>query len=195
MRGGPRGPMRGDSRKVKDAKGTMKRLLSYASEYRLRLFFVILCAVGNTVASVMSSSFIRTLIDDYIAPLLLEAVPDFSGLAMALVRMACIYFVGMTCGFLSNRLMIVVSQGIIRRVRVEMFSHMQTLPLRYFDSHSHGEVMSHYTNDTGTLRQMIGQAIPQVFNSIISIIAGVISKPIALPPVLPVICLMREESS
>ena len=163
--------MRGDGRKVKDAKGTMKRLLGYMKEYRVRLCFVILCAVGNTVASVMSSSFIRTLIDDHIAPLLLEAQPAFGGLAMALVRMACIYLVGMTCGFLSNRLMIVVSQGIIRRIRVEMFAHMQTLPLRYFDSHSHGEVMSHFTNDTGTLRQLIGQALPQVFNSIISIIS------------------------
>ena len=170
MRGGPRGP-RGDGRMAKDAKGTMKRLLSYLGAYKFRLALVIACAVGNTVASVMSSSFIRTLIDDYIGPLLLEAAPVFSGLLMALVRMAVIYIAGMTCGFLSNRLMIAVSQGVIRKIRVEMYEHMQTLPIRYFDTHSHGEIMSHYTNDTGTLRQMIGQALPQVFNSLISIVS------------------------
>ena len=170
MRGGPRGS-RGDGRMAKDAKGTMKRLLSYLGAYKFRLALVIACAVGNTVASVMSSSFIRTLIDDYIGPLLLEAAPVFSGLLMALVRMAVIYIVGMTCGFLANRLMIAVSQGVIRKIRVEMYEHMQTLPIKYFDTHSHGEIMSHYTNDTGTLRQMIGQALPQVFNSLISIVS------------------------
>ena len=170
MRGGPRGP-RGDGRMAKDAKGTMKRLMGYLGAYKVRLFFVIICAVGNTVASVLSSSFIRTLIDDHIAPLLLESAPVFTGLLLALVRMAVIYLVGMTCGFLSNRLMIAVSQGVIRKIRIEMFEHMQTLPIKYFDTHSHGEIMSHYTNDTGTLRQMIGQALPQVFNSLISIVS------------------------
>ena len=170
MRGGPKGP-RGDGRMAKDAKGTMKRLMTYLGAYKVRLFFVIICAVGNTVASVLSSSFIRTLIDDHITPLLLESAPVFTGLFFALVRMAVIYLVGITCGFLSNRLMIAVSQGVIRKIRIEMFGHMQTLPIRYFDTHSHGEIMSHYTNDTGTLRQMIGQALPQVFNSMISIVS------------------------
>ena len=156
---------------AKDAKGTMKRLLGYIGQYRARLALVMLCVVGNSVASVLSASFIRTLIDDYITPMLLEAAPVFDGLLYALVRMACIYLAGMTCGFLSNRLMIAVSQGVILRIRREMFAHMQTLPIRYFDTHSHGEVMSHYTNDTGTLRQMIGQAMPQVFSSVISIIS------------------------
>jgi len=156
---------------AKDAKGTMKRLLTYLGAFKYRLALVMTCSLVNTVASVMSSSFIRTLIDDYISPLLLEAEPVFGGLLIALARMAVIYLIGMTCGFLANRLMIAVSQGVIRRIRVEMFDHMQTLPIRYFDTHSHGEIMSHYTNDTGTLRQMIGQALPQVFNSLISIIS------------------------
>ena len=170
MRGGPRGP-RGDGRMAKDAKGTMKRLLGYVGQYKARLILVMICSIGNTVASVIGSSFIRTLIDGYITPMLLNKSNDFSGLAMAGVRMACVFLAGIVCAFLANRLMIAVSQGVIRRVRLEMFNHMQTLPIRYFDTHSHGEVMSHYTNDTGTLRMMIGQSLPQVFNSVISIVS------------------------
>ena len=97
--------------------------------------------------------------------------PDFSGLLTQLVYMACIYGVGMVCGYLYNRLMVVVAQGVLKNVRDDMFAHMQTLPIRYFDTHSHGEIMSHYTNDTDTLRQMIAQALPQVFSSMISIVA------------------------
>ncbi len=158
-------------KQARDPKATMKRLMSYVGRYKVRLSLVFLCLLANAVASVLSSSFIRTLIDDYIAPLLLQAQPQFGGLLMALARMACIYAVGVVCGFLSQRLMVAVSQGVILRVRREMFEHMQTLPIKYFDTHSHGEVMSYYTNDTGTLRQMIGQALPSVFSSVISIVS------------------------
>ncbi len=168
MMKGPRGP-RGDGRKAKDAKGTIKRLLTYVAKYRLRLILVMLCIVGNSVASVMSSAFIRTLIDDHITPLLASANPEFSGLAWALVRMACIYLVGMLCGFAYNRIMVTVSQGVLKKVRDELFAHMQTLPIKYFDTHTYGEVMSHYTNDTDTLRMLISQSLPSVFSSIISI--------------------------
>ncbi len=169
MRGpGPRGP-RGDGRRVKDAKGTIKRLLRYVAQYRVRLILVMLCIVGNSVASVMSSAFIRTLIDDYITPMVAAVNPDFTGLAWALVRMACIYLTGMLCGFAQNRLMVMVSQGVLKKVRDDMFAHMQTLPIRYFDTHPYGSVMSHYTNDTDTLRMLIGQSLPSVFSSIISI--------------------------
>ncbi len=171
MHGGPRGKMRGDGRMAKDAKGTIKRLLGYVARYKARLALVLVCIIGNAVASVMSSSFIRTLIDDHISPLLLSQSNDFSALAFALARMACIYGVGILCGYLYNRVMVTVSQGVLKTVRDEMFAHMQTLPIRYFDSHSHGEVMSHFTNDTDTLRQMISQALPQTFSSMISVIS------------------------
>ena len=171
MRGpGPRGP-RGDGRKVKDAKGTIKRLMGYVAQYKVRLVLVLLCIVGNAVASVMSSAFIRTLIDDHITPMVASVNPDFTGLAWALVRMACIYLTGMLCGFAQSRLMVMVSQGVLKKVRDELFAHMQTLPIKYFDTHPYGSVMSHYTNDTDTLRMLIGQSLPSVFSSLISIVS------------------------
>ena len=168
MMRGPRGPKGGA--KPQNMKATVSRLMGYVGRYRLRLLLVLLCILGNTIASVTASTFIKTLIDDYISPMIIEASPDFSGLLTQLVYMACIYVTGMVCGFLYNRLMVVVAQGVLKNVRDDMFAHMQTLPIRYFDTHSHGEIMSHYTNDTDTLRQMIAQALPQVFSSMISIV-------------------------
>ena len=169
MMRGPRGPKGGA--KPQNLKATVARLMGYVGRYRLRLVLVLLCILGNTIASVTASTFIKTLIDDYITPMIGQINPDFSGLLTQLVYMACIYVTGMVCGFLYNRLMVVVAQGVLKNVRDDMFAHMQTLPTRYFDTHSHGEVMSHFTNDTDTLRQMIAQALPQVFSSIISIVA------------------------
>ena len=169
MMRGPRGPRGGA--KPQNLKATVARLMGYVGRYRLRLVLVLFCILGNTIASVTASTFIKTLIDDYITPMIGQINPDFSGLLAQLVYMACIYGVGMVCGYLYNRLMVVVAQGVLKNVRDDMFAHMQTLPIRYFDTHSHGEIMSHYTNDTDTLRQMIAQALPQVFSSIISIVA------------------------
>ena len=169
MMRGPRGPRGGA--KPQNLKATVARLMGYVGRYRLRLVLVLFCILGNTIASVTASTFIKTLIDDYITPMIGQINPDFSGLLTQLVYMACIYVTGMVCGFLYNRLMVVVAQGVLKNVRDDMFAHMQTLPIRYFDTHSHGEIMSHYTNDTDTLRQMIAQALPQVFSSIISIVA------------------------
>ena len=169
MMRGPRGPKGGA--KPQNLKATVARLMGYVGRYRLRLVLVLFCILGNTIASVTASTFIKTLIDDYITPMIGQINPDFSGLLTQLVYMACIYGVGMVCGYLYNRLMVVVAQGVLKNVRDDMFAHMQTLPIRYFDTHSHGEIMSHYTNDTDTLRQMIAQALPQVFSSIISIVA------------------------
>ena len=168
MMRGPRGPKGGA--KPQNMKATVSRLMGYVGRYRLRLLLVLLCILGNTIASVTASTFIKTLIDDYITPMIGQTSPDFSGLLTQLVYMACIYVTGMVCGFLFNRLMVVVAQGVLKNVRDDMFAHMQTLPIRYFDTHSHGEIMSHYTNDTDTLRQMIAQALPQVFSSMISIV-------------------------
>ena len=169
MMRGPRGPRGGA--KPQNLKATVARLMGYVGRYRLRLVLVLFCILGNTIASVTASTFIKTLIDDYITPMIGQINPDFSGLLTQLVYMACIYGVGMVCGYLYNRLMVVVAQGVLKNVRDDMFAHMQTLPIRYFDTHSHGEIMSHYTNDTDTLRQMIAQALPQVFSSMISIVA------------------------
>ena len=167
--------MRGDGRMASDVKGTVRRLLSYVARFRLRLLMVLVCIVGNSVASVVGSSFIRTLIDGYIAPLLLQAVPDFSGLLWALVRMGCVFLTGIVCGFLYNRLMVTVAQGVLKTIRDEMFAHMQTLPVSYFDTHPFGSVMSHFTNDADTLRMMISQALPSVFSSLISVISVLVA--------------------
>ena len=159
--------------KPQDAGQTIRRLMSYVGRYRLRLMLVVLCIILSAVASVLSSTFIGVLIDDYISPLLLQADPVFTGLARALGVMVCVYVVGMVSGYFYNRLMVTVAQGVLKDVRDEMFAHMQTLPIRYFDTHSHGEVMSHFTNDTDTLRQMIAQALPQVLSSVVSLVAVV----------------------
>ena len=168
------GPRRGftGGKKAKDAKGTMKRLLGYiARGNRLRLAVVFILLLVSTVASVASSLFLKSLIDDYIAPLIGQAAPDFAPLFGALTVMACIYLAGMLASYLQTRLMIPVAQGTLKTIRDDMFAHMQTLPIKYFDTHTHGNVMSYYTNDTDTLRQMIGQSLPNAVSSLISITA------------------------
>lgn len=168
------GPRRGftGGKKAKDAKGTMKRLLGYiARGNQLRLAVVFILLLVSTVASVASSLFLKSLIDDYIAPLIGQAAPDFTPLFGALTVMACIYLAGMLASYLQTRLMIPVAQGTLKTIRDDMFAHMQTLPIKYFDTHTHGNVMSYYTNDTDTLRQMIGQSLPNAVSSLISITA------------------------
>ena len=168
------GPRRGftGGKKAKDAKGTMKRLLGYiARGNQLRLAVVFILLLVSTVASVASSLFLKSLIDDYIAPLIGQAAPDFAPLFGALTVMAFIYLAGMLASYLQTRLMIPVAQGTLKTIRDDMFAHMQTLPIKYFDTHTHGNVMSYYTNDTDTLRQMIGQSLPNAVSSLISITA------------------------
>ena len=168
------GPRRGftGGKKAKDAKGTMKRLLGYiARSNQLRLAVVFILLLVSTVASVASSLFLKSLIDDYIAPLIGQAAPDFAPLFGALTVMACIYLAGMLASYLQTRLMIPVAQGTLKTIRDDMFAHMQTLPIKYFDTHTPGNVMSYYTNDTDTLRQMIGQSLPNAVSSLISITA------------------------
>lgn len=155
----------------KVSKDTIKRLLSYLEIYRLRFTIVLVCILLSALAGVAGSLFIQTVIDDYISPLLLEANPVFSGLLKAVLFMAGIYLFGVLSTFFYNRLMVSIAQGILKEVRDSMFSHMQKLPIRYFDTTSHGDIMSHYTNDADTLRQMLTQSIPQMFSSIITIVA------------------------
>lgn len=160
--------------KKADSK-TLKRLLSYISKYRIQFIFVLVSILLSAVASVVSTLFIKTLIDDYITPLLLEAVPDFSGLARLILIMAGIYLIGVIATLFYNRVMVVIAQGVLKEIRDEMFEKMQKLPIRYFDTHSHGDIMSHYTNDTDTLRQMLTQSIPQLFSSVVTIVAVFVS--------------------
>ena len=166
---GPRLSMK-ESMKQLDKK-TLFRLLSYMKPYRLHLVFVFICIAVSAFASVMSSLFLKSLIDDYISPLLLESNPNFSGLLYALLQMAVIYIIGAFSTLFYNRTMAVVSQGTLKKIRDEMFEHMQTLPIKFFDTHTHGDIMSFYTNDTDTLRQMISQSIPQTLSSIFTVVS------------------------
>ena len=161
-------PPMGKRPKIK--KGTFKRLISYFAKYKLRFLIVLVCIIVNAFVNVSGSLFLEVLIDDYIKPLLLALNPDFSGLLRAIFFMGGIYLIGILSSFLQQRLMVKVSQGILKDVRDDMFSHMQKLPVKYFDTHTNGDVMSCYTNDTDTLRQMISQSIPQVFSSLVTII-------------------------
>jgi len=176
MGGGPgRGP--GMMRIPGGIKGRLnpkiiKRLLLLIAEgHYLRLTIVNVCLIVGTVAGVIRSSFIKELVDDYITPLAASQSNDFSGLLGAIGRMGAIYALGMVASFFASFLMIKVSQGVLKKLRDGMFTHMQTLPIKYFDQHSFGDVMSRYTNDTDTLRQMISMSIPQTANSLITIIA------------------------
>ena len=156
------------------AKGAGKsfvRLLSYMKRYWIQLILVFVCILVSAVAGVAGSTFLQTLIDDYISPMLLNGSRDFSGLAGALAKLGVLYAAGILGTLFYNRLMVVVAQGILKTIRDEMFSHMQTLPIRFFDTHASGDVMSLYTNDTDTLRQMLAQSIPQIFSSIVTVIA------------------------
>ncbi|MBP3759135.1 MAG: ABC transporter ATP-binding protein, partial [Firmicutes bacterium] len=151
--------------------GTVKRLLSYLSAYKAKLVLVFICILVATLASVASSLFLQTLIDDYVMPLVGALAPDFSALFRALMIMCAVYLTGIVSVLFYNRTMAVISQGTLKIIRDEMFRHMQELPIRYFDRNTHGDIMSHFTNDADTLRQMLSQTLPQLFSSVISLVA------------------------
>ena len=151
---------------------TLKRLLSYLKAYKGTLIFVTVCILLSALAGAASSLFLQSLIDDYITPLLASAgAPDYSGLIKALAVMAVIYLVGALSTYLYNRQMVTAAQGTLKTIRDEMFEKMQKLPIRYFDSHTHGDIMSLYTNDTDALRQMIAQSMAQLISSAFTITA------------------------
>ena len=154
---------------------TVKRLMNYIVVHNKGIFAIsVICILISTLADVGGSIFTQILVDDYITPLLSEVNPVFTGLAKVLCVMAAMYLIGVLCTLAYSRLMVFVSQRSLKSIRDDMFNHMQTLPIRYFDTHAHGDVMSHYTNDTDTLRQFISQALPQVFASAITVIASFI---------------------
>ena len=166
----PPAKMRGDGRKAKAPKKTFFRLLGYLGKYKLTMAVVILCIIFAALAQALISSSLGTLVDDYIKPLLTQETPDYGPLIRFLTMMACIYFMGMVSAFLQSYLMVPVTQGIQKDVRVSMFRHMQQLPIRYFDTHPAGDIMSRYTSDTDTLRMMISQSIPQLISSAATLI-------------------------
>lgn len=174
--GGRRGMRVKLTKDVKKSAGrTIKRILSYMKgKNTVRFIIVLFCILISSLTGVANSLFIRILIDDHIVPLIGQVNPDFSGLIRALSFMICIYACGICATYLFNRIMVIISQGILRDVREDMYEHMETLPIRYFDTHTHGDVMSHYTNDIDTLRQMLSQTMPQACSSIVTII-GVFS--------------------
>ena len=150
---------------------TVKRLLGYMKQYKGTMIFVIVCILISAVASAASSMFLQTLIDGYITPLLGEADPNFTGLIKAIINIAVIYLIGTAATWLYNRKMVTVAQGTLKNIRDDMFNKMQHLPIRYFDTHTHGDIMSLYTNDTDTLRQMIAQSFAQLLSSVFTIVA------------------------
>ena len=157
--------------------------------YKIPFSFVIVCIVITAAATVIGATFPQTLVDDYITPMLKSGSSDFSGLASQIVRLACIMAVGVITAFTYNRIMVNVSQGTMRRLRDDLFARMESLPIKYFDTHAHGDIMSVYTNDVDTLRQLLSQSIPQVINSVITMAATLITM-IVLNPALTVISIL-----
>ena len=169
---------------------TAKRLLRYVtSTYKIQFILVIFCILVSSIASISVSLSLRFLLDDYIIPLIGQQNPDYSELYFALTVLGTIFLCGVIATFVYSRLMVVIGQGVLKRVRDEMFAHMQTLPIRYFDQNTNGSIMSLYTNDTDTLRQMINQSIPQVLMSSITIVVTFISM-VALSPILTVLAVI-----
>lgn len=168
---------------VKNPGKILKRIFAYVlKNYKLQLIAVFVFIIISVLANVQGTLFIQTLIDDYITPLTKSDNPDFTPLAMAIFRVAGFYLIGAACTYAYNRIMVYVTQGTMLRLRCEIFAHMESLPIKYFDTHPHGDIMSVYTNDTDTLRQMISQSMPQLFSSIITIASVFISMiSISLP--------------
>ena len=152
------------------------RVLGYmVRHYKFSCLVVVVCILGTALATLAGTLFMQSLIDDYILPLTQAAQPDFGPLAAALGRLAAVYVLGILCAYGYNRIMVNVSQGTMRNLRQELFQHMESLPLRYFDTHAHGDIMSVYTNDVDTLRQLISQGIPQIINSLLSLATALVA--------------------
>ena len=185
------GRMRGPRPKVENPGKLLKRVLSLIfRHYGWACAGVALCIVGTALATVQRSLFLKSLIDDYIDPMLASGSRDFGPLAAALVRIAAIYGVGVLCSWAQSRIMITVSQGTLRDLRVQVFQHMESLPISYFDTHAHGDIMSVYTNDIDTLRQMISQSLPDLASSLVTIISVFISMVILNVPLTVLTCVM-----
>jgi len=172
---GPRGPQ-GPKPKIKNPGKLFARLMGFIfKKYLPACIIVVICIFVSVLANVQGTMFTKNLIDDYIVPLLKTGNPDYGPLLAAMGRVTVFYGIGVISTFAYSKIMIYVSQGTIKNLRVELFSHMQDLPIRYFDSHAHGDIMSIYTNDIDTLRQLISQSLPQILNSVITVVSVFVS--------------------
>ncbi|MGN0292543.1 MAG: ABC transporter ATP-binding protein [Lachnospiraceae bacterium] len=179
---------------------TLARLFNYMKTYRSQIVLVVICILLSSIASAASSLFLQTLIDDYIVPLLAMDTPVFTGLIHALITIGAVYLVGIAAALIYNRMMVTIAQSTLKQIRDEMFEKMQWLPIRYFDTHTHGETMSLYTNDTDTLRQLIAQSMAQLVSSVFTIAAVFvcmlyISIPLSLFAVVTVILILKLTGS
>ena len=185
-----RGPGRGPAlEKPKNPIETIKRLVKYLMEYKVQMLLVIVGLVGSSGASVASTYFLKPIINDYIVPFIGRENPDLSAFVSMLCLMAVVYLIGVGCGYLYKRLMVNISTGTMRKIRTDLFTHMQSLPIKYFDTHTHGELMSRYTNDTDTLREMISEGVPQLISSAITIV-GVFSMMLVLSWQLTILAVL-----
>ena len=177
--------------KVKNPGKILKRIFSMIFEkYSIHVIVVLICVLLNTYASIQGTLFTKTLIDDYIAPMLLKSSPDFAPLLSAIIRIAIIYLLGVGASFLQQKLMIYVAQGTLLRIREKIFSSMEKLPIKYFDTHAHGDIMSIYTNDVDTLRQLISQSLVQLVSSVVTICWTFVTMVMLSVPLTIVTCIM-----
>ena len=176
-------------KKPKNAKKTLGRILQYTLGYKVHLVLIILAITGSSLSTVAGTYFLKPILNDYIIPLIGHDDPDLSGFVSILLILGSVYLFGIICTYAYNRLMLNVSTGTLWRVRVDLFTHMQDLPIKYFDTHTHGDLMSRFTNDVGTLREMLGQGIPQLISSIISVV-GVFVMMLILSPVLTLLVIV-----
>ena len=190
MRGpGPRGPKNGG--KSADPKKSLGKVLRYVMEkYKAACVIVVIGIIISALGILTMTLFMQTLIDQYIMPLMGQADPDFAPLANRLIKLGVVLAAGIISTYAYNRIMVTVSQGTMKRLRVQLFSHMESLPIKYFDTHAHGDIMSVYTNDVDTLRQLISQSIPQTINSVISLVSTLISMIVLDIPLTLVSLLM-----
>ena len=171
----------------------LKRVLQETfNRYKLACISVLILIIVSAFANVYGSMFLKTLIDDYITPMLSQETPDFNPLIQAIMTLICIYIVGILSTYAFNRIMVTVSLGTLKSIRDELFEHMETLPIKFFDTHAHGDIMSIYTNDTDTLRQLLSQSLPQMINSLITMISVFISMLILNIPLAIVTLIMGE---
>ncbi len=174
----------------------LKRLIGYIfKNYKIHCISVLVCIIVSALTTLAAMLFIQKLIDNYIVPLTQMAVPDYAPLASALMKLGCFLMIGVICSYGYNRLMVNVGQGTMKRLRLEMFGNMESLPIRYFDRHAHGDIMSVYTNDIDTLRQLISQSIPQVINSTITLVSTFVSMivldiPLTIVSVIMVVIML-----
>lgn len=182
-------PVRKGFAKPKNAKKTISRLMQYMGSYKYSWILVFICVLLSSGASVLGSYMIKPALNDYIIPLIGKQNPDFSGFLKLLVGVFCLFLVGVLASWINNRLMLHISTNLLFKVRVDLFSKLEKLPIKFYDSHTHGELMSRFTNDTDTMREMMSQTVPQLLSSIITVIA-VFSMMIVLSPMLTVVMIL-----